>query len=173
MRLLAHAVPLHARATDAATARATTAGATLGEHVAHWGLIVTLAAIGALKFTRPEAEGIRPLVESTPLLAWSYAIAGTGAVSAAIGVIELVAAALLATDRRFPRAAMLGAALATATFATTVSFLVTAPGAWDRALGFPALGGTGQFLVKDIVLLGVSLHAFARARRAARFTPRD
>ena len=28
---------------------------------------------------------------------------------------------------------------------------------WDPTLGFPALGALGQFLIKDIALLGISL----------------
>jgi uncharacterized membrane protein YkgB len=42
-------------------------------------------------------------------------------------------------------------------FTTTLSFLFTTPG-WDAKLGgFPALSGAGQFLVKDVVLLGAAV----------------
>ena len=142
----------------------------IGGAVARWGVIVTLVAIGALKFTTGEAEGIRRLVETSPLLAWLYAITDVCGASALIGVAELVAAAGMIAGRRAPRLAVLGSAIAVATFLTTLSFLLTAPGAWDDTLGGPARGGTGQFVIKDLVLLGASLQSLAgaiAARRAA------
>jgi uncharacterized membrane protein YkgB len=49
-------------------------------------------------------------------------------------------------------------------FLTTLSFLVTTPG-WEKSLGgFPALSAMpGQFLLKDVVLLGVSLFTAGEA----------
>jgi uncharacterized membrane protein YkgB len=43
-------------------------------------------------------------------------------------------------------------------FLTTLSFMISTPG-WEPSLGgFPALsGGVGEFLIKDLVLLGASL----------------
>ena len=41
-------------------------------------------------------------------------------------------------------------------FLTTLSFVITTPGVWQAGYGFPALAASpGQFLVKDVVLLGV------------------
>jgi uncharacterized membrane protein YkgB len=56
-------------------------------------------------------------------------------------------------------ASALGSALAVGMFATTLSFLLTTPGVWEPSLGgFPAISAVpGQFLLKDIVLLGVAL----------------
>ena len=44
-------------------------------------------------------------------------------------------------------------------FLTTLSFLGTTPGVWETSLGgFPALSAIpGQFLIKDLALLGISL----------------
>ena len=43
-------------------------------------------------------------------------------------------------------------------FLTTLSFVVTTPGVWQAGYGFPALAASpGQFLVKDVVLLGASI----------------
>ncbi|TIW31397.1 MAG: DUF417 family protein, partial [Mesorhizobium sp.] len=41
-------------------------------------------------------------------------------------------------------------------FLVTCSIMVALP-IWEPALGFPALGPAGQFLIKDIALLGISL----------------
>ena len=50
-------------------------------------------------------------------------------------------------------------------FFTTLSFLVTTPGVWEPSLGgFPALWRyQGQFLIKDLTLLGISLWTLGEA----------
>jgi Protein of unknown function, DUF417 len=50
-------------------------------------------------------------------------------------------------------------------FLTTLSFLVTTPGVWEPSLGgFPALSTVpGQFLIKDLALLGISLWTLGEA----------
>jgi uncharacterized membrane protein YkgB len=43
-------------------------------------------------------------------------------------------------------------------FLTTLSFVITTPGVWQAGYGFPALSGfPGQFLVKDVMLLGAAI----------------
>jgi reactive chlorine resistance protein C len=135
----------------------------LGAAVARGGVVTVLLAIGALKFTAGEAQGIRGLIETSPLLSWMYAIFSVQGASNFIGGVEIVAALGIAAGARAPRFALAGSALAVVTFLTTLSFMLTAPGVWDKALGFPALGGSGQFLVKDVALLGASLLAFGNA----------
>ena len=39
----------------------------LGEFLLRYGLVLVLGWIGAMKFTAYEAEGIKPLVETSPL----------------------------------------------------------------------------------------------------------
>jgi uncharacterized membrane protein YkgB len=52
-------------------------------------------------------------------------------------------------------------------FLSTLSFLLTTPG-WEPSLGgFPALSALpGQFLLKDVVLLGAALVTAGEALRA-------
>jgi uncharacterized membrane protein YkgB len=54
-------------------------------------------------------------------------------------------------------------------FLTTLSFLVTTPGVWEPSLGgFPALSAVpGQFLIKDLALLGISLWSLGEAWQAS------
>ncbi len=54
-------------------------------------------------------------------------------------------------------------------FLTTLSFLITTPGVWEpSAGGFPALSGfPGQFLIKDLALLGISLWSLGDAWKAS------
>jgi uncharacterized membrane protein YkgB len=50
-----------------------------------------------------------------------------------------------------------------------VSFLFTTPGIGDVAAGgFPALSPTGQFLLKDLVLLGAAVWTLGESLTAAR-----
>src|SRR5262249_32663833 len=67
------------------------------------------------------------------------------------------------------RASALGSALAVGMFLTTLSFLVTTPGVWEPSLGgFPALSALpGQFLIKDLALLGISLWSLGEAWQAS------
>ena len=50
--------------------------------------------------------------------------------------------------------------------ATTLSFLATTPEAWQERRGEPKLSPAGQFLVKDIVLLGAALLTAAESLQA-------
>jgi uncharacterized membrane protein YkgB len=59
-------------------------------------------------------------------------------------------------------------------FLTTLSFILTTPG-WEPSLGgFPALSGdVGEFLIKDLVLLGAALWTLTDSLKAAYDLPRD
>jgi uncharacterized membrane protein YkgB len=128
-----------------------------------------LGLIGGLKFTAYEAEAIRPLVESSPLLCWAYAVFSPRAFSNLLGVAELTTALFLALAPVAPRLGLLGGALAGATFAITSSFLITGP-SWEASLGgFPALSPVGGFIVKDLALLGIGLTV--GGRMLARLAP--
>jgi uncharacterized membrane protein YkgB len=77
---------------------------------------------------------------------------------------------LLIAARPFSsRASALGSALAVGMFLTTLSFLITTPGVWEpSAGGFPALSALpGQFLIKDLALLGTSLATLGEAWKAS------
>lgn len=128
-----------------------------GEYLALYATVLVLASIGGLKFTAYEAEAIRPLVETSPLLSWAYAVFSVQGFSNLLGVIELATALLLALAPVDPRLGVLGGAMAAATFAITSTFLITGP-SWEAGLGgFPALSPTGGFIVKDLALLGIAL----------------
>jgi len=146
----------------------TAATALLGARVAQYGVAAILLAIGILKFTAAEANGIGPLVTTSPLLRWMYAVWSIEGASRVIGIVEIIAALGIALRGVSARAAIVGSALAVSTFIVTLSFFLTAPGVWDAALGFPFLGGTGQFIVKDIVLLGASLWSLGDSLQTVR-----
>jgi uncharacterized membrane protein YkgB len=140
----------------------------VGRALARYGLVVVVAWIGLMKFTAYEAEGIRPFVANSPLMSWVYGSMSVGGFSAALGVVEVVIALLIAARPFSPRASVLGSALAVGMFLTTLSFLVTTPGVWEPSLGgFPALSAIpGQFLIKDLALLGIALRSLGEAWQA-------
>ena len=140
----------------------------VGSGLARYGLVVVVAWIGLMKFTAYEAEGISPFVAHSPLLSWVYGFMSVRGFAAVLGVVEVTIALLIAARPFAPRASVLGSALAVAMFLTTLSFLVTTPGVWEQSLGgFPALSALpGQFLIKDLVLLGIALWTFGEAWKA-------
>ena len=129
----------------------------IGTHVLRYGLVALLLLWGAMKFTAFEADGIRPLVENHPLMSWMYPLFGVRGTSALIGVVEVSAALLIATRRWRPRLSTIGSLVATATFAVTLSFLVTTP---DALSPDNPIGG---FLMKDLILLGAALYTAGEA----------
>src|SRR5262249_43539588 len=121
------------------------------------------------KFTAYEAEGISTYVTNSPLMSWVYGFMSHRGFSAVLGVVELAIAILIAVRPFSPQAAVLGSALAVGMFLTTLSFLATTPGVWEpSAGGFPALSGKpGQFLIKDLALLGISFWSLGEAWKAS------
>src|SRR5262250_249098 len=138
---------------------------TVGRELARYGLVVVVGWIGLMKFTAYEAEGISGFVANSPLMSWVYGLMSVRGFSAVLGVVEVAIALLIAARPYSPRASALGSALAVGMFLTTLSFLVTTPGVWEpSAGGFPALSALpGQFLIKDLALLGISLWSLGEA----------
>jgi uncharacterized membrane protein YkgB len=130
--------------------------------------LIVLLWIGGMKFTAYEAEGIKPLVTNSPLMSWVYQVMSVGAFSAVLGVIEIALGVVIALRPLWPIGSAIGSVLAVVMFLTTLSFLFTTPG-WEPSLGgFPALSAMpGQFLLKDIVLLGVALLSAGESFEAA------
>jgi uncharacterized membrane protein YkgB len=140
----------------------------VGRELARYGLVVVIAWIGLMKFTVYEAEGIRLYVTNSPLMSWVYELMSVRSFSALLGVVEVSVAVLVAARPLSPRASAVGSALAVGMFLTTLSFLATTPGVWEpSAGGFPALSGKpGQFLLKDLALLGIALWSFGESWKA-------
>jgi len=141
----------------------------VGTHVTRYGLVVVLLWIGGMKFTAYEAEGIRPLVANSPFMSWAYGLLSITAFSALLGVVEIAVGLLVALRPVWPTVSAVGSGLAAGMFVTTLTFLFTTPG-WEPSLGgFPALSAMpGQFVLKDVVLLGASLWTAGEALRVVK-----
>jgi len=129
---------------------------TAGQIVSRYGLVIVLAWIGFGKFAKMEA---RVLIEHSPLMSWIYHFLSVGAVAKALGTAEIIAAVLIALRPVWPKASAIGSAMAVVLFLGTLSFLFTTPGLVATHYdGLPVLGAQpGQFLLKDLVLIGVAL----------------
>lgn len=140
--------------------------AVVGRGVLRYGLMALLLLWGSFKFAAFEAEGIRPLVEHSPLLGWLYPLLGVRGTSALIGTIEILSAGLIGLRRWRPDLSAVGSLLAAGTFLITLSFLVTTPGVLAPTNPF------GGFLMKDVVLLGAALYTAAEALEAGKVKKR-
>ena len=133
-----------------------------------YGLVVVIGWIGALKFANFEAHQIQPLVAHSPFMGWLYQFLPVYTFSALLGVFEVGAAVLLAIKPIAPKLSIIGSVMSIVLFVFTISFLFTTPGVGEPAGGgFPAISLTGEFLLKDIPLLGLSFWTLADAVRAA------
>jgi uncharacterized membrane protein YkgB len=140
----------------------------IASFLGRYGLVVVIGWIGALKFMNFEAHQIQPLVANSPFMGWLYGIFPVYTFSALLGVFEVAAAVLIAIKPLAPRLSVIGSLLAIVLFLATISFLFTTPGVGEQAGGgFPAISLTGEFLLKDIPLLGLSFWTLADSLRAA------
>ena len=137
---------------------------TIGVHLIRYGLVLVVAWIGAMKFTAYEANGIQPLVANSPFMGWVYHVVSIQALSNILGLVEIAIAMMIALRPLSAAMAAIGSGAAVVMFLTTLSFLVSTPG-WEPSLGgFPALSVVpGQFLVKDLVLLGAAMWSLGEA----------
>jgi len=141
----------------------------LGANIIRYGLVVILLWVGALKFTAYEAEGIQGLIANSPLMSWMYSVMSVRTASMLIGTIEIVCGLLIAMRPFAPRISAIGSFGAIITFLTTLTFLLTTPGVWQPGYGFPFPSPMpGQFIAKDLALLGIAVWSAGEALRAAR-----
>ena len=126
--------------------------------ILRYGLALVILWIGGMKFTGYEANGIQPLVANSPFMGWLYRFLSVQTFSNLLGVVEITIGCMIAAYKLSPRVSAAGSLLAALMFITTLTFLFSTPG-WEPSLGgFPALTVVpGQFLLKDIVLLGAAL----------------
>lgn len=139
----------------------------IGANFIRYGLVIILVWVGALKFTAYEAAGIQPLVANSPLMAWAYSLMSVQGFSILLGVIEIVLGLLIATRSFAPKLSAIGSLGAIVMFLFTLSFLLTTPGVWQANYGFPFPSPMpGQFLAKDLLLLGAAIWTAGEALNA-------
>lgn len=140
---------------------------TLGHLICRYGLVVVLAWIGVGKYVKMES---RTLIEHSPLMSWVYDVFSVTTVAYALGTAEIIAAILIAVRPLSARVSAVGSAMAIVLFCGTLSFLFTTPTVFAGHFGpIPVLSGLpGQFLLKDLVLIGVAVWSLGEALHATR-----
>jgi uncharacterized membrane protein YkgB len=139
----------------------------IGQAIARYGLALTLAWIGFGKYIKMES---RVLIEHSPLMSWVYDVFSANTVARGLGTLEITAAMLIVARPVSARLSAIGSAMAIVLFCGTLSFLFTTPGVVSRFAGpVPVLSALpGQFLLKDVVLLGVAVWSLGEAAQAHR-----
>jgi len=120
-----------------------------GQLISRYGLVVVLAWIGYGKYVKMES---RVLIEHSPFMSWIYDVFSVTTVARGLGTMEIVAVLL---------------------FVGTLSFLFTTPGVVaSHAGGLPVLSALpGQFLLKDLVLIGVAVWTLGDSLAARKAFP--
>ncbi len=108
----------------------------IGGLIIRYGLVLILLWIGGMKFTAYEAEGLKGIVSTSPLLSWGYQVFSLQGFSNLLGVIEIAFAVLIAARPFAPLASAVGSFGATGMFLITLSFLLLGGGSMGEGLWF-------------------------------------
>src|SRR5262245_40560005 len=122
-------------------------------------MVLMFLLFGYQKWFAYEAQTLIPFISNGPLTFWMYPVFGIQGASWFLGVSEWLTAALLIWGFWNHKAGILGALLSLGTFLTTVTIIPFMPDGWAASAGgFPAMTGNVPFLMKDVVLLAVSVY---------------
>lgn len=138
----------------------------VGLSVSRAALVTNLLGIGRLKFKDYEVANIQPLILSSPLFSPLNKKLGARNLARVIGVTELALGLMIGLHPVAPKVSAIGGVGAIGMFLTTLSFLATTPEARQEGQGMLTPSITGQFLLKDGVLLGASIVATAESLRS-------
>jgi uncharacterized membrane protein YkgB len=131
----------------------------LDYHLLRTSMFIIFLFFGYQKWFEYEAQILIPYISNGPLISWMYPLFGIRGASTFLGVSEWTTGALLLAGFWNKKAGVLGALLSVATFVGTVTIIPFMPNGWaESAGGFPAMVGNVPFLMKDVVLLAVSIY---------------
>ena len=122
-------------------------------------LVIICFFFGYQKWFQYEADALIPYISHGPLIFWMYPVFGIKGSSYFLGVSEWLFGALLFAGFWNKKLGVLGGLGSVVTFVTTVTIIPFMPDGWaPSAGGFPAMVGNVAFLMKDVVLLAVSIY---------------
>jgi uncharacterized membrane protein YkgB len=128
-------------------------------HLLRGSMIIIFLFFGYQKWFEYEARVLIPYIANGPLIFWLYPVFGIRGASWFLGVAEWLFGSLLFFGFWDQRFGILGALGSIATFIGTVTIIPFMPNGWaESAGGFPAMTGNVPFLMKDVVLLAVSIY---------------
>lgn len=128
-------------------------------HLLRASMVVIFLFFGYQKWFDYEAQVLIPYISHGPLIFWMYPVFGIRGASWFLGSAEWLFGALLFLGFWDKRLGILGALGSTVTFILTVTIIPFMPNGWAASAGgFPAMTGNVPFLMKDVVLLAVSIY---------------
>jgi uncharacterized membrane protein YkgB len=131
----------------------------LDYHLVRASMVIIFFFFGYQKWFQYEAQVLIPYISNGPLTAWMYPVFGIRGASWFLGAAEWTFFALLLAGFWNKKLGVLGALGSAVTFVLTVTIIPFIPGGWEpSAGGFPAMVGPVAFLMKDVVLLAVSIY---------------
>jgi uncharacterized membrane protein YkgB len=128
-------------------------------HLVRASMVVIFFFFGYQKWFEYEAKTLIPFIENGPLISWMYTVFSVRGASWFLGVVEWLICVLLFWGFWNKKAGILGALGSAFSFLATVTIIPFMPDGWAASAGgFPAMTGNVPFLMKDVVLLAVSIN---------------
>ena len=128
-------------------------------HLLRLAMVIIFFFFGYQKWFAYEVDRLIPFISNGPLIFWLYPLLGMRGATLFLGMSEWTFGTLLFLGFWNKKLGILGALGSAATFVGTVTIIPFMPEGWDVAAGgFPAMTGNVPFLMKDVVLLAVSVY---------------
>jgi uncharacterized membrane protein YkgB len=122
-------------------------------------MVITFFIFGYAKWFAYDVPLLMPLISKGPLIFWLYPAFGPRGATWFLGTSEWTIGTLLLLGFWNKKLGMLGALGSVGTFICTVTIIPVVPDGWEpSAGGFPAMTMNSAFLMKDLVLLAVSVY---------------
>ena len=131
----------------------------LDYHIIRASMVIIFLFFGYQKWFDYEAQALIPYISNGPLISWMYPVFGIRGACWFLGVAEWFFGALLFAGFWNKKLGILGALGGVFSFISTFTIIPFIPNGWaPSAGGFPAMTETVAFLMKDLVLLAVSVY---------------
>lgn len=131
----------------------------LDYHLIRASMVLIFALFGYQKWFEYEAQVLIPYISHGPLIFWLYPVFGVRGACWFLGVSEWLFGLLLFLGFWNKKLGILGALGSCASFVGTITIIPFFPDGWAASAGgFPAMTGNVAFLMKDVVLLAVSIY---------------
>ena len=131
----------------------------LDYHFIRTSMVVIFLFFGYQKWFQYEAQALIPYISHGPLIFWMYPVFGVRGATWFLGVAEWAFGLLLFAGFWNKKLGILGALGSCFSFLATITIIPFIPNGWAASAGgFPAMTETVAFLLKDLVLLAVSVY---------------
>ena len=122
-------------------------------------MVIIYFFFGYQKWFDYEAQGLIPFFKHGPLIFWMYPVFGVRGATYFLGIAEWLFGALLLAGYWNKNSGILGALGSCFSFIATTTIIPFMPDGWAASAGgFPAMTEKVAFLMKDLVLLAVSVY---------------